>query len=235
VKIQTGLIAMAGLTLATSLASARTVKYYGGDPDDVSGLLDIRSAISDALVFDDFNWSGGGVDRLFGNYSSNANAFANAVVAMEFEIRSGVSAGSGGTLVASGSTTNFTWVDTGVDYLGSDGFRGTADVNNFNLAAGTYFLALRPVFSVPSSSVPFSYLLSTNGTNSVGTPIGNGNSFFQSTGGSAGLFNYQPADADDLLGTGTWDFSQGLEMIPLPTGAAMGLAGIAMVGLRRRR
>lgn len=106
---------MAGLTLATSLASAGTVKYYGGDPDDVSGLLDIRSAISDALVFDDFNWSGGGVDRLFGNYSSNANVFANAVVAMEFEIRSGVSAGSGGTLVASGSTTNFTWVDTGVD------------------------------------------------------------------------------------------------------------------------
>ena len=234
-KIQTGLIALAGLALATSLASAGTVKYYGGDPDDVSGLLDIRSAISDALVFDDFNWSGGGVDRLFGNYSSNANAFANAVVAMEFEIRSGVSAGSGGTLVASGSTTNFTWVDTGVDYLGSDGFRGTADVNNFNLAAGTYFLALRPVFSVPSSSVPFSYLLSTNGTNSVGTPIGNGNSFFQSTGGSAGLFNYQRADADDLLGTGTWDFSQGVEMVPLPTGATMGLAGITLAGLRRRR
>lgn len=234
-KIQTGLIALAGVALATSLASAGTVKYYGGDPDDVSGLLDIRSAISDALVFDDFNWSGGSVDRLFGNYSSNASAFAGAVVAMEFELRSGVSSGNGGTLVASGSTTNFTWIDTGVDYLGADGFRGTADVNNFHLAPGTYFLALRPVFNVPANSVPFSYLLSTSGTNSVGTPIGNGNSFFQSTGGTAGLFSYLESESDELLGDGTWDFSQGVEMVPLPTGAAMGLAGVAMVGLRRRR
>ena len=234
-KIQTAVIALAGLVAATSLASAGTVKYYGGDPDDVSGLLDIRSAISDALVFDDFDWSGGSVDRVFGNYSSNANAFANAIVSMEFEIRTGVSSGNGGTLVASGLTTNFTWVDTGIDYLGADGFRGTADVNNFNLDPGTYFLALRPVFNVPSNSVPFSYLLSTSGTNSVGTPTGNGNSFFQSTGGTAGLFSYLESESDELLGDGTWDFSQGVEMVPLPTGAAMGVAGIALVGLRRWR
>ncbi len=192
-------------------------------------------------VFDDFNWAGGTVEALFGNYAS-AQVFADSVIGMEFEIREGVGAANGGVLKASGFTANFTWASLGASFLGSDGYRGTADVADFVLAPGTYHFAVRPVFAVPDEELPFSYLVTTDGTNGIGTAGLDGNSFFTGDD-SVTSFNFVTSESildDPFLGLeGPWDFSQGIigssVVIPLPTGAAMGLAGITVVGLRRRR
>lgn len=220
-----------GLLGVCGIAHAGNVQFYGGDADGRSGLADENGGIvNDAWVFDDFNWGGGTVEALFGNYYTDTGA----INGMEFEIRSSVSAGNGGTLVAFGSTSAFTWLDTGFDAFGLDLYRGDADVADFGLAAGTYHMAVRPVFTAQARA----FLATTGGANSVGSPIGNGNSFFNST-----FFAQNFADVSVVL-TGApgeiYDFSQGVigdrgHVVPLPTTAGLGAAGLALVGLRRRR
>lgn len=223
-------LAMIGLLGCCGAAQAGSVQYYGGDIAGWFGVSAERGgAVNDAWIFDDFAWGGGTVEALFANYLTDTMTISS----MEFEIRSGVSAGNGGTLVASGSTTTFTWADIGDAWPGFEIYRGDADVADFALAAGIYHLAVRPVFA----SYTRAYLGTTIGANSVGGPIANDNSFFNSTYFVA---NFQ--DTNAVLLEGTWDFSQGVigerggqgHIVPLPTTAGLGAAGLALVGLRRR-
>ncbi len=213
--------------MLSGVAMADSVKFYGGDFDGQNGLSDERgNPVNDAWVFDDFNWAGGTLTKVFGNYLSNVAT----ITGMEFEIRSGVSAGNGGTLVASGGGS-FTWGVTGAGGFGLAQYTGVLDVSDFNLAAGTYFLAVHPIFDDSGRA----FLATTGGANSVGTPIANGNAFFRST-----FFNSYYDTMPNILGNEA-DFSQGvygLTMVPLPPAALAGgatLAGLAGFRAVRRR
>src|SRR5579863_8264698 len=78
-----------------------TPYWYNGDPDSFGSFLSERNGqFGDANVYDDFNVGPGGViiDGVFSNdFFTPGSA---AITQAEWEIRSGVSAGNGGSIVA---------------------------------------------------------------------------------------------------------------------------------------
>lgn len=203
------------------VAAADSVKYYGGDLDDIFFPDQNGGGFTSAWIYEDFQWDGGAVTRMFANYLSNSDS----IVGMEFEIRSGMSDGDGGTLVASGGGTSL-WTNTGADM-----YRGDLDMADFNLAAGTYMLGLRPIFEGGTDSV--AYLGYTFGTNSVGSS-GSGSWFVHAP-------DYGPNYFDCVAIFGELNWSQGIygvELVPLPPAAWAGmttLAGLAGFRVVRRR
>ncbi len=218
-RTTTLLAAMALTFFAPCVADAGTIQFYGGDPDLEHGYNDGNNGITTTWSFDDFDWTGGRVSGLFGNYIEFGDT---TITGMEFEIRSGISSGIAGTLVASGQATSFTWISTGQDIFGFDIYRGTADVTDFDLSAGTYFLGFRPVSTGTGGTI----IMTTKGVGGVGAPLGNGNSF---TVVDAGL-----PISTVFRGT-PFDMSQGLLVVPLPPAAWMGLGMLGLMGLVRRR
>jgi hypothetical protein len=179
--------------------------YYSGDFDGRNGLANEQSTfVSDARIYDNFAvpasdfWFVGGV------WSSNlmsARTFTANV-----EVRTGVSVGNGGTLVYSctGGTADQYFTDAeGFGFIEFSVSVTTDGANcpSLTLGPGTYWLNVQPVGNGGGRS----FQSSTSGANSVGGPVGDGNSFFDST-----FFGYSFADVSTLLGTGPWDFSQGL-------------------------
>lgn len=210
------LLAIAGFAVA---ANAQTI-FYGGDPDLVNGLsAEFNTNVGDAYTFDDFDHPGGTVVSIFGNYFADYTP-----VGYEYEIRQGMSTGNGGTLVASGSTDGaFTWAPNGFDAFGFRGFRMDADIADVNLPAGTYHIALSP----RGQGSGRSFVQTTSGANSIGSPIGNGNAFFHSS-----TFGVNYGNVRDQLGFDA-DFSYGV-VVPAPASLALlGLGGLAAA--RRRR
>ncbi len=206
-----------------AFAGSASAQFYGGDFDGRNGLTDeFNTLVTDAWTFDDFNWSGGMVTSIFANYLSDQSKMNG----FQYEIRQGVSQGNGGTLIASGDTNgSFTWTNTGPGGFGFPQFTLDADVPDFNLGSGTYFLGIRP----KGNGQGRAFIETTSGANSVGSPIANGNTFLHSPT-FFGL-NYEPWA--NLLGGGTWDVSQGLRAIPsAPTAATLALGGLFMA--RRR-
>ena len=96
-----GLFAAVLSLLSMSGASAQTL-WYNGDDNGVDSYFSTASTGFSGIVYDDFTVTSSGgwqVNGVFGNFLdlgtvSNANWF----------IRSGVSAGNGGTVVASGTS-----------------------------------------------------------------------------------------------------------------------------------
>ena len=66
----------------------------------------------------------------------------------------------------------------------------------------------------------------------TGSPIANGNSFFNST-----FFGANFGAASDQMGAGTWDFSMGVNgVVPEPaTFVVLGSGLAGLIALRRRR
>lgn len=216
-------LALALFAAAGTANAGNITAFYGGDLDGRNGLADeFNTVVSDAYVFDDFRWNGGTVCQLFGNYLSDLTQVAG----FQYEIRSGLGLGNGGTLVASGDTNGArTWAPTGRTAFGFREYNLNADVPDFNLPAGTYHLGIRP----KGNGSGRAFMSTTSGANSVGGPIGNGNAFFQST-----FFGVNYGRVEDQLGTGPWDFSQGVRTIPAPGAAALLGLGALAAGRRRR-
>lgn len=205
---------------------AQQLLWYNGDADGANALINTHhSAVEDARVYDDFivpvgqTWS---VSALFSNDAADF-----APVAYDWEIRQGVSAGDGGTLLFSASGASGTSTPTGRQVVGISEFHFEVPVS-FDLGPGTYWLMVRPV----GQGVGFSYASSTSGANGVGSPQGNdGDSFFSATSFGA---NFTPIGR--LLSS--TDFSMGVKGVvqgdrspnPEPTPAVAGLACIASVG-----
>ena len=214
------------ISAVLALAGAASAQFYGGDFDGRNGLSDeFNTIVSDAWTFDDFDWSGGNVTSLFGNYLSDQGSVAG----YQYEIRQGITEGNGGSLIASGDTDgSFSWSNTGPGGFGFPQMTLDADIADFNLAPGTYFLGLRPKGNTPG--VGRAFIETTSGQNSVGTPIANGNTFLH----SPNFFGLNYTNWETQLGPGPWDVSQGVRGIPAPGVAAlMGLAGLT-AGRRRR-
>ena len=168
--------------LLGTLGGAPAVLWYNGDFDNVNGLYNGQDtaigAGNFASVYDNFNVTGGGwtVTEVFSDNLTDTN-----VTGATWEIRSGVSAGNGGTLVASGTTAAPIVTPTGRSGFGFTEFQiKVTGLNVFLpvLTAGQfYWLNVTPIGDLTGDS----YNSTTVGANCIGTPCGNDqNAFFNS-------------------------------------------------------
>jgi hypothetical protein len=209
--------------------------WYNGDYNGVNGLANERNTfVSQAAVYDDFNVTaplGWHVTALF---SDNLMPFGQPpIVGADWEIRTGISEGNAGTLVASGTTNSPI-----VTLTGRSGFGFTeymVEVTGLNvllpmLPSGQhYWLNVTPVGSGSGGS----FNSTTSGTNCVGTPCGNDqNAFFNSTFFGA----YFTSTANEGV---PGDFSNGVigTVVPEPATVALLTCGVGalLIALRRRR
>ena len=206
--------ALAALTIVAAATHAQTV-WYNGDPDLAGGRsAEFNTIVTDSYVFEDFDFGGGTITDIWGNYFMDFTA-----VGYMYEIRSNMSNGFGGTLHASGNTDGpFSQTLNGFSGLGFDGYRLSANIVDVTLGAGTYMLALSPI----GSGAGQSFVQSTSGTNGIGSPNANNLNWYQS--------NYWNLNYWENNG---YDFSYGVN-VPAPASVALlGLGGL--IATRRRR
>jgi PEP-CTERM motif len=204
-----------------------TCAFYGGDLDlndpNQNGLANETDAIVGgspygAAVYQNFNWGGGLVTGLASNNLSGLNPST-----AYWEIRSGVSEGNGGTLVASGTgaTSNQATGRSDFGFIEYTNFVST----NVNLGSGQYWMAVVP--NDPNNANR-SFNSDTDHLNSLGTQTDN-LQFFNSAffGSNFGNTNEQ------IVAT---TFSQAAYTTPEPSSLIMlgsGIVGVA--GVIRRR
>ena len=215
--------------------------WYNGDYDGRDAVLN-QTGFQDGRVYDNFIVPNGFTYTITGAYS---NDFMRGVApaTMAWEIRTGVSAGNGGTLVASGDGAASRVATGRTDVFGGvfiyREFTVQVGVPSVVLGPGSYWLTAIPDVGDDSTNAHGSLISTTSGASAVGSPAGNDdNSFFSST-----FFGANFAAMTDIEGDGTWDFSMGVigtsaQIVPEPSSMAL-LFGpaflIAGAYYRRRR
>jgi hypothetical protein len=228
------------------------VLWYNGDYDnrdalangfslvDFGGLAALRSTVYENFIVPvGQTWT---VTSVFSNDQLNYNT--NPVTSAAWEIRRGVSAGNGGTLVASNGTaaaTQTALTRTPGFFYAASPVQITATVSPLVLTAGTYWLSVIP--NEPSVfQGNFSFVMSTSGLNSVGMPPGNDDNSFISNNiapGNPGSFNF--TSTSTVEGGGTWDYSLGVNgtvafLVPEPSSLVLvAIGGLGTSAFLRRR
>ena len=250
------------LMLAASSASPAQgqILWYNGDYDNRDSLVNQSLVpinhggtytVQTALVYDNFVVPVGQTWFVSSVFSNNQVAYPYPVTSATWQIRSGVSAGNGGTLVASGDTaaTQTAVTPVGGYYYGDTEYKISTSIPTITLGAGTYWLAVAPD-DLHNGSIYYgaqSYIETTSGANAVGIPKGNdGMSYVTSNYPTSGYgaYNFTPSTTA-LAGDGDGpiiDFSMGvtgtaLIFTPEPSTlmmAATGLVGSLVVLARRR-
>jgi hypothetical protein len=235
-QVLTGLL-LAGAAACCAPAQAAPL-WYNGDRDNRDALINQTSSLSggagaDGRVYENFVIPTGQTWIITGVFSNDVkNPFFTVPTAAtaSWEIRSGVSAGNGGTLVASGdnavNSSNTGRTSTVYAPFSATEVHHEVDGLNLVLSAGTYWLSV--AVDTTGAVDPYWAVSSTSGANAIGTPPGNdGNSFFSSA---------QSGDSftatSDIEGGGTWDYSLGVVGVvaPEPSVVAMGLgAGLSLL------
>ncbi len=204
-----------------------TCAFYGGDLDlndpNQNGLANENDAIVGgspygAAVYQNFQWAGGTVGGLATNNLSGLNPST-----AYWEIRSGVSEGNGGTLVASGTgaTSN---VATGRSDFGFNEYTNFVSTN-VSLGSGQYWMSVVP--NDPANANR-SFNSDTSGLNSVGTQTSNLQYFNSAFFGA----NFTNTNNEGVFA----QFSQAAYATPEPSSLIMlgsGIVGVA--GVIRRR
>ena len=233
--ILAALFVTAALVLnTTSIAQAPPGSlWYNGDFNGVNCIPNERNTlVSQAAVYDDFNVTASQGWHVTAVFSDNL-LFVNPpgyVAGADWEIRTGISEGNAGTLVASGTTqtplVTFTF-RTENEFM--------VEVTGLNvflpmLPSGQhYWLNVTPV----GNGTGRFFNSNTSGTNCVGTPCGNDqNAFFNSTYFGTYFTNTNNYD-------GQPDFSMGVigTVVPEPATVALLTCGVGalLIALRRRR
>ncbi|HLN28479.1 MAG TPA: hypothetical protein VK395_12125 [Gemmataceae bacterium] len=222
------------------------ILWYNGDLDNRDAFSNQTSSSSggiDGRIYENFivpagtTWT---ITSVFSNDVLNPLFSPPNTTTASWEIRSGVSAGNGGTLLASGDGADVI-TPTGRTSSVFAPFPASEYTNQVNglsvtLGAGTYWLSVAP----DTDGLVNSYwnVSTTSGANAIGNPAGNdGNSFFSST--FTGDF-FTPTAS--LEGPGNWDYSLGVigtaqaSTVPEPSGAALALgASLILAGYAYRR
>lgn len=208
-------VALAGSSFASTL-------FSGGDwdPTDTAGAAytpsEADTIVSHSIVYDNFTVGAGGwtVDGFGGVFAVQADPYTSA----HYEIRQGISSGNGGTLVASG---NISVTSNSIGSIFSNDVREyTGSTTAFHLDAGDYFLGLQLVGGFARA-----WASPTNGVNGVGSPLNDGNSYWDST------FYGQ-----NFASLGNHDFAYRISgTTPVPEPATMAVLGLGLIALRRRK
>jgi hypothetical protein len=205
-----------------------TCAFYAGDLDlndpNQNGLANENDAIVGgspygAATYQNFNWTGGTVGGLASNNLSGLNP-----TTAYWEIRSGVSEGNGGTLIASGTgaTTNQATGRSDFGFIEYTNFVGGLNVN---LSSGQYWMAVVPQ---DPSNPNRSFNSDTDGLNSIGSQTNN-QQFFNSAFFGA---NFTNANNEGAFAA----FSQAAYTVPEPSSMIMlGSGLVAAAGVVRRR
>jgi hypothetical protein len=208
---------------------ADSVLWYNGDFDGRDTQVN-QTGLGDQLIYDDFVVPVGHTFTITGVFSNDFMYDPSAASTAYWEIRSGVSAGNGGTLLASGDgadslTATGRFIPIG---LNANVYEYTNSVSvNVTLTAGTYWLAVAPDVGNQNS-----YIGTTSGANAIGTPPGkDGNSF-----ASSSFFgeNFVPTSDPSIEGPGTWDYSMGVigsamgPSVPEPSSVTLGICALVM-------
>ena len=229
--------ALSLVTVAAAGSGARA-DWYNGDPytsfpNIPQAAFFYPSAPQLHLGFTPFNWvpgSGGGQVGVVGGMFHSFGVVPGAnIVSAYWEIRSGVSAGNGGLLVASGSG-----VPTATPTAFTQGGYPVVDVAltvpTFNLPAGSYWFAM----AIGDSPVGGWFVASTTGFNSVNGITGGGSSiYYQTAGGNVG-WDYVPLTPETVPTWTDTGNSYYIREVPSPSGAGVLAAGL-LVAARRRR
>jgi hypothetical protein len=222
--------ALTATVVLMNLANAAgDLVWFNGGFDNRNGLASERNTqVSDARVYDDFSLPSGynQVTGLLGQFYLSA-VLVNAPV--YWEIRQGVAAGTGGTLIASGTQSGATYTAIGSGF----GFtiyeiRMKLD-NPVNLAPNTvYWMTMAPVGNGSGRA----FVATTSGAGAIGSPTGGNNALFDSPQFNASWV----AVAGGIFQDATLaNFSYGVQAIPEPASMLALGAGLAgLLGLRRR-
>ena len=173
--------------------------WYNGDFNGVNGLAnEMNTLVGQSSIYDNFIVPAPGwhITSIFSDNLANTN-----VTGATWEIRSGVTEGNGGTVVASGTTTTPVVTPTGRSGFGFTEFMVEVTGLSVDLAPGTYWLNVTPVGDGSGRS----FDSDTSGTNCVGLPCGNDdNAFINSTDFGFVFHNTSSGDV------GQPDFSMGV-------------------------
>ncbi len=239
-----------GLVVATVLlcgpgARAGGILWYNGDPDGRDALENATNLAStynggtlyNAFVYDEFivptnqTWT---ITSVFSNIE--VTNFTTPPTTATWQILSGVSAGNGGTTVASGDGTA-TLTPNAFSPVNSTDVASTLSetIAPVVLKAGTYWLSVAPDITPPFYFANFAGILSTSGANAIGQGD-TGNSFINTVGLPAALgYNFVPTSV--VEGGGTWNYSLGLSgtstttAIPEPSSLTLGGIVLCLCGL----
>jgi len=153
--------------------------WYNGDFDQRNGLANERNTtVSQAAVYEDFNITGGPMWDVTAVFSDNLFFGTVVVTGADWEIRTGISEGNAGTLIASGTTSSPEVTQIECDWQGICEYGVEVTGLNVHLNPGHYWLNVTPV----GNGTGRSFNVTTSGANCVGTPCGNNqNAFFNST------------------------------------------------------
>jgi len=231
------------LLLATTVAHATT--SYNGDFIGLDTTVTQADTLSDMFVFDQVNVLDPHVTTIWGNFLIYTQ-FAHSSLGLNYQIRTGISNGNGGTLVASGSVLNLQQTPTGRST--NNGaypeiqLLGTVDLT---LAPGIYWLGLQNNEGNAPPAQWTSSLAQTLGGD-VG-PSGDPNPVPQNaildqsafaTGTELGDYVQQGADVSIGLISVTPGPGPGPGPTPLPEPATawlLGVGAMGLFGLTRRR
>ena len=213
------------LLLATvASAPAQTPAFYGGSLDG-RGFLESgkNTAIEDARVYDNVDNDVLYVDWVFGNFLVDGPLPTQ----LYYEFRQGIEPGNGGVLLQSG-TVAATTERTFRGAFGMLEWTVFGEIPRIELALERYWFTVSPV----GEGSGHYFLSTTSGMDGIGSPIGDGNSFYDSETFGA---NFDPTE--NWLGKGTWDFSLGFgnNVIPEPATLLATLGGLALLAFRKTR
>lgn len=221
---------------ATQPVRADITLWYNGDAQGSPRANEESTLLGSINVYDDFQVTDPGGWDVHTVWSNNDVINSLSVTQASWAIRTGVSDGNPGTIVASGIDAA-TQTSTGRQPLGSDQPESTIAVDGLNvhLAPGTYWLSVSPLVGDDPGGFLRSYLSPTIGTNAVGSPPGNdGNSFFNGLGSSfAALGNDYSMGVAGTVGVTAVPEPSSLNLMAAASLSAAGYLGVCR--LRRRR
>ena len=204
------IFAIGGASVPPVSVEAATL-WYNGDYDQNDAATNQNNVpirlgsttyvLERSLVYNNFIVPVGQTWTITNVFSNNQLLYYAAPVTAAWEIRSGMTAGSGGTLVASGDTAATATLLTPADgnaYFAPE-YQISATVTNVTLSAGTYWLAVAP------DSLGYyydeSFIETTSGANAIGMPPGNdGNSFLNNNLPGTGNLNFAASNLDYSMG-----------------------------------